>query len=98
MPHTHIVTVTVLTSFVIVSYIYKVYTVGHIIEVLVLFIMIILCICAHVCMHACMVGVLWCWAPAVNFWYDMEFDLKYCYHKLLENMTQPNLRKLNSLS
>lgn len=37
-------------------------------------------------------------APAVNFWYDMEFDLKYCYHKLLENMTQPNLRKLNTVS
>ena len=37
-------------------------------------------------------------APAVNFWYDMEFDLKYCYYKLLENMTQPNLRKLNTVS
>lgn len=32
---------------------------------------------------------------AVNFWYDMEFDLKYCYYKFLENLTQPDLKSLN---
>lgn len=25
-------------------------------------------------------------AIAVNYWYDMEFDVKYCYHTLLENL------------
>lgn len=24
---------------------------------------------------------------ALNFWYDMEFDLKYCYYKFLEAAT-----------
>lgn len=23
---------------------------------------------------------------AVNYWYDMEYDLKYCYYKMLENV------------
>ncbi|KAJ8960799.1 hypothetical protein NQ318_020095 [Aromia moschata] len=23
---------------------------------------------------------------AVNYWYDMEFDVKYCYYKMLENL------------
>lgn len=23
---------------------------------------------------------------AVNYWYDMDFELKYCYFKMLENM------------
>lgn len=23
---------------------------------------------------------------AVNYWYDMEFDLKYCYYKMLEEL------------
>lgn len=23
---------------------------------------------------------------AVNYWYDMECDIKYCYYKMLENM------------
>lgn len=23
---------------------------------------------------------------AVNYWYDMEFDLKYCYYKMLETL------------
>lgn len=23
---------------------------------------------------------------AVNYWYDMEYDVKYCYHKMLENL------------
>lgn len=27
-------------------------------------------------------------AIAVNYWYDMEFDVKYCYHTLLENLIQ----------
>lgn len=42
--------------------------------------------------HDCMHGSC---SSAVNFWYDMDFDLKYCYFKLLENLTQPDLRKLN---
>jgi jumonji domain-containing protein 7 len=25
---------------------------------------------------------------AVNYWFDMEFDLKYCYYKMLENTIQ----------
>lgn len=25
---------------------------------------------------------------AVNYWYDMEYDVKYCYHKMLEKMTK----------
>ena len=24
---------------------------------------------------------------AVNYWYDMDFDVKYCYYKMLENLT-----------
>lgn len=27
--------------------------------------------------HACI---------AVNYWYDMDYDIKYCYYKLLEEM------------
>lgn len=23
---------------------------------------------------------------AVNYWYDMDFDIKYCYFKMLEKM------------
>lgn len=23
---------------------------------------------------------------AVNYWYDMDFDIKYCYYKMLENL------------
>lgn len=25
---------------------------------------------------------------AVNYWYDMEFDLKYCYYKMLEELCE----------
>lgn len=25
---------------------------------------------------------------ALNYWYDMEFDLKYCYYKLLEDVAR----------
>lgn len=27
---------------------------------------------------------------AMNYWYDMEFDIKYCYYKLLEDLTNLN--------
>ncbi|KAK8760853.1 hypothetical protein V5799_027880 [Amblyomma americanum] len=27
---------------------------------------------------------------AINYWYDMEFDIKYCYYKLLEDLTNLN--------
>ena len=46
----------------------------------------------HMYVHDCMHGSC---SSAVNFWYDMEFDLKYCYFKLMENLTQPDLRRLN---
>lgn len=23
---------------------------------------------------------------AINYWYDMDFDIKYCYYKMLENL------------
>ncbi|KAJ3654453.1 hypothetical protein Zmor_013641 [Zophobas morio] len=26
---------------------------------------------------------------AVNYWYDMEYDLKYCYYRMLKRLTQP---------
>lgn len=29
--------------------------------------------------HACI---------AVNYWYDMDFDLKYCYYKMLESLCE----------
>lgn len=30
---------------------------------------------------------------AVNYWYDMEFDVKYCYYKLLESLCKTQLDK-----
>lgn len=27
---------------------------------------------------------------AMNYWYDMEFEVKYCYYKLLEDLTSLN--------
>lgn len=32
---------------------------------------------------------------AVNFWYDMQYDLKYVYYKLLERITQPKLSHIS---
>lgn len=26
--------------------------------------------------------------PAVNFWYDMEYDIKYNYFQLLESLSE----------
>lgn len=26
--------------------------------------------------------------PTVNFWYDMEYDLKYSYFQLLDSLTK----------
>lgn len=34
---------------------------------------------------------------ALNFWYDMEFDLKYCYYKLLEALAEIPERNHTSL-
>lgn len=27
-------------------------------------------------------------SPIVNFWYDMEYDLKYSYFQLLDSLTK----------
>lgn len=35
---------------------------------------------------------------AVNYWYDMQYDLKYVYYKFLERITQPVLAGMNGMS